>query len=113
MDHISQLIYAVGRGTPVAVAIEDCVVEVEQVVEKEVHYQINCIVEAGDLKHQYEKARRFCRFWNMMQAFVEKAKITRVELFEKVFGVHIREFEGYVKNAYLAYTLGPHQRRRA
>eukprot|EP00928_Gymnodinium_smaydae_P040298 TRINITY_DN27348_c0_g1_i1.p1 TRINITY_DN27348_c0_g1~~TRINITY_DN27348_c0_g1_i1.p1 ORF type:complete len:621 (+),score=89.54 TRINITY_DN27348_c0_g1_i1:145-1863(+) len=108
-----KVIYAVKRGTPVALAVEDCIVEAVQFVEREVSRLVSAIVDAGDDdKLRFDAASRFCRFWKLMERFSQKPRIQRKELVETVCGAqHSRDLVFYVEHGLLTYTLRPVTRR--
>lgn len=112
MTDMVKVIYAVKRGTPVGLAVEDRIVEATQSVEKEVMWLSSAIIDAvADPKLCYDTAARICRFFRLMQLFKQKPKIRRSELLEAIFGIHSKELRGYVEHGLLTYTLEPVTKR--
>lgn len=106
MKEMAKVIYAVQRGTPVTLAVEERIVEAVQVVERELARLVASIAEAsGDPRARQRAAGRFCRLWRLMELFTEKPKIRRNKLLADAFGVHLGELTKYVEHGLLTYTL--------
>lgn len=106
MKVLVKVIYAIKRGTPMSLAVEDRIIEAVQLVEQQIMWLVSQILDASnDQKLRFDSAVRFSRFWRLMQMFDHKPKIRRNELMECIFGIHSRELRGYVAHGILTYTL--------
>jgi len=112
MKEMAKVVWAVQRGTPVALAVEERIVEAVQVVEREMARLVANIVDVSpDGKGRQRAAGRFCRLWRLMKMFSQKPRIERSKLIEDSFGVHLGELTKYVEHGLLTYTLPRNQRR--
>merc|ERR1719367_2118436 len=101
-----KVIYAVQRGIPVALAVEERIVESMQLVEQELARVVAAAVDpATDQKGRQRAAGRLCRFWRLMEMFSDHPKIRRSRLITGIFGAHLGELTKYVEYGLLTYTL--------
>lgn len=90
MKDMSKLIYALKRGTPAFLAVEDRIVQALKQVEREITFLLKSIPDAGsDRLPRLEASLRFCRFWKLLEALNQKPKVKHSDLISTLSLIHI------------------------